>query len=205
MKGFKKDGKFRPTGNKSKSSLKKSQIKDIQSLKPLTPLGKKYQKEMIADIEKDSRSKVSLQSEQGLHRPVWGNGKLITPLTEGQKQENIDALLEGTDPIYIAMVEQFPHSSVGSDIHRWASEGSFGNHGHFGDKLREGDIEGAMFRADGDNLEYLGKLHIENLLSNVKPHELDPSPRAEFLSRLGWASGRTQDDRDFPLGRPTGK
>ena len=27
MKGFKKDGKFRPTGNKSKSSLKKSDVR----------------------------------------------------------------------------------------------------------------------------------------------------------------------------------
>ena len=30
MKGFKKDGKFRPTGNKSKSSLKKSDVKRIK-------------------------------------------------------------------------------------------------------------------------------------------------------------------------------
>ena len=31
MKGFKKDGKFRPTGNKSKSSLKKSDIRKKQT------------------------------------------------------------------------------------------------------------------------------------------------------------------------------
>ena len=31
MKGFKKDGKFRPTGNKSKSSLSKSDLKNVSS------------------------------------------------------------------------------------------------------------------------------------------------------------------------------
>jgi len=34
MKGFKKDGKFRPTGNKSKSSLKKSDLRKKKTIEP---------------------------------------------------------------------------------------------------------------------------------------------------------------------------
>jgi len=243
MKGFKdKSGKFRPTGNKSKSSLKKSDVvrkkksiadtidwKNDPRQKAIERLDLdigilKDQKRTIegnidadkrhlstryySDAEQESRdiieerkseekrNKVSIQ--EGLHRPQRNDG-VFTPLTELQKQENIDALVEDTDAIYIAMVEQFPNSSVGGDVNRWASEGSYGNHGHFGEALREGRIADAMYRADGDNLEHLGDLHIENLLSNVKPHELDPSERAEFLSRLEWARGRTQKQRDNPL------
>lgn len=280
MKGFKdKSGKFRPTGTKSKSNLKKSDVRKKETvgvkevnnvlrtkksnplgepytLKDLERIGKEwdslseqerkkiiinthngyteghdanivkdwdelghYVKSNIAQhwedahdpfdkeragffgIEPDARNKVSIQ--EGLHRPQRNDGK-FTPLTEAQKQENIDALVEDTDAIYIAMVEQFPNSSVGGDVHRWAESGSYGNHGHFGEALREGRIADAMYRADGDNLEHLGELHIENLLSTKVYHPDDPSDRAIFLSRLEWASGRTQEQRDFPLGRPTG-
>ncbi len=38
VKGFKKDGKFRPTGNKSKSSLKKSDIRKDNSVDEIKPV-----------------------------------------------------------------------------------------------------------------------------------------------------------------------
>ncbi len=199
MKGFKKNGKFIPTGSKSKSNLKKADIRNKKMFHSC-PDCDRAEREQTERANNLKRNKVTIA--EGLHQPTRDNGK-FTPLTEEQKQENIDALTEDTHPLYVQMVKQFPNSSVGSDIHRWASSGHYGSHGGFGEKLRSGNIEGAMFHADADNLEYLGELGIENHLSDVKPHELDPSPRKEFQDRHRWASGRTQEERDYPLGRPT--
>ena len=205
MKGFKKDGKFIPTEKRNKSSLKKSDVKNnghkpefVRDGKPsfFNPAddkknheNRKKDFEIMSNANKSnqSRSKVSLQGEKGLHRPLRENGKLVTPLTPEQKQENINAITEGTHPVYVEMVEKYPASSVGGDVHRWAEEGSFGNHGHFGDALREGKIADAMYRADSDNLVYLDEIGIEPMLSNTRHHPDDPSEKETFRGRADWA------------------
>ncbi len=93
---------------------------------------------------------------------------------------------QGSD-LYNAMVNSYPHSSVGSDVARWKASDSLGSHGGFGDALKEGDYAKAMYKADGHNLVLLKNLGIEHHLSKTQHHPDDPSDYDEFKQRYEWA------------------
>jgi hypothetical protein len=92
--------------------------------------------------------------------------------------------------LYKQFVSKYPNSSVGSDYHRWQRDGSSGNHGGFGDALREGRYADAMYKADGNNLVNLKGVGIEHHLSKTQRHPNDPSDYDEFISRHKWAKNR---------------
>lgn len=73
MKGFKKDGKFRPTGNKSKSSLKKSDIRNKKSVeKKSEPLKEKNEKG-IGDLSGKTRMLAENEVGAKIEKHPYGN------------------------------------------------------------------------------------------------------------------------------------
>jgi hypothetical protein len=93
--------------------------------------------------------------------------------------------------LYKLMIKKYPNSSVGSDYHRWQKTGSTGNHGHFGEALREGRYTDAMYRADANNLVNLKGVGVEHFLSKKQTHPDDPSDYDHFISHYKWAKKHT--------------
>ena len=166
MKGFKKDGKFIPTGSKSKSNLKKADIRNKKMF------------HSCPDCERAEKEQIERANNLKRNKQTFSDEKI---------EINKKGLLKDAHPVYVEMVNRFPQSSVGSDVNYWASTGLRGGHGHFGDALREGKIADAMYRADSDNLVYLDEIGIEPMLSDVQHHPDDPSDRATFRGRADWA------------------
>ena len=77
MKGFKKDGKFRPTGNKSKSALKKSNIRNKQTV------GVKEANSLLRT--KDSVDKPSYWNDNGKYQKESDILQNLVP-SEGQSE-----------------------------------------------------------------------------------------------------------------------
>jgi hypothetical protein len=97
MKGFKKDGKFRPTGNKSKSSLKKSDIRKKQTVSKPKVIGcnecgkpftdeKKLNHHLIHG-HKPVRSKQSLDSSFDFNNPEIEDGRKTKEIMIGKESE----------------------------------------------------------------------------------------------------------------------
>lgn len=102
-----------------------------------------------------------------------------------RKQEKAMFANNTPSPIYESYLKKFPNSHIAQDVERWGI--GTGSHGHFGDALRRGDIEEAMFRADAENLVKLKKLGIDSMLSDRRKHPDDPSPKETFDGRYNWA------------------
>ena len=121
MKGFKKDGKFIPTGNKKKSNLKKSDVKRKVS----TTTGKVRKKESV-----DERK----QQEQPYSQvAIWGS----TVVGEDKKKEFEDFMKSeyGVRVKYLEEIKTFPDKDQnGSNV-----EGTGGRNDVFF-SVHEGDI-----------------------------------------------------------------
>jgi hypothetical protein len=88
MKGFKKDGKFRPTENRKKSSLKKS---DIQTRYKKSDDKAKQLKEQK---EREEREEKAREHDQLVDREVGVFGSRIVPFGSGDVATAIDKGLE---------------------------------------------------------------------------------------------------------------
>jgi len=125
---------------------------------------------VISDVEAKKLSK-KLFNKSGISNEDYEK------LVEHKKSKASD--------LYKSYIGKYPNSQIAREYRK----GSLG-HGNFGEKLFAGDYQGAMYRADGDNLVKLKDIGIEHHLSKKQNHPDDPSDYDEFQSRYEWANNR---------------